>query len=156
MIRADVQAKIRELSQQIEEHNHRYYVLAQPVLSDYDFDMLLEELVKLEKQYPEFLSPQSPSLRVGGGLTKEFKTVKHRYSMLSLGNTYSEEELKEFDERVAKTLSASYEYVCELKYDGVAIGITYLNGVLHQAVTRGDGEKGDEVTTKVKTIRSIP
>jgi DNA ligase (NAD+) len=126
------------------------------VLSDYDFDMLLEELVKLEKQYPEFLSPQSPSLRVGGGLTKEFKTVKHRYSMLSLGNTYSEEELKEFDERVAKTLSASYEYVCELKYDGVAIGITYLNGVLHQAVTRGDGEKGDEVTTNVKTIRSIP
>lgn len=148
--------RIEELSRQIEEHNYRYYQLAQPTISDYEFDMMLEELIKLEKQFPEFLSPESPSQRVGGTITKEFKTVKHKYPMLSLGNTYSEEELKDFDERVKKALNESYEYVCELKYDGVAIGLTYVNGKLKQAVTRGDGEKGDDVTANVKTIKSIP
>lgn len=148
--------RIEELTKQIEEHNYRYYQLAQPTISDYEFDMLLEELIRLEKQFPEFLSPESPSQRVGGTITKEFKTVKHKYPMLSLGNTYSEEELKDFDERVKKALNESYEYVCELKYDGVAIGLTYVNGKLKQAVTRGDGEKGDDVTANVKTIKSIP
>ena len=118
--------------------------------------MLLDELVKLEKAHPEFLKSDSPSQRVGGQITKEFKNVKHKYPMLSLGNTYSESELADFDERVKKALNAPYEYVCELKYDGVAIGLTYKDGVLIQAVTRGDGESGDDVTTNVKTIRSIP
>jgi len=152
----EVNQRIAELSKTIEEHNYRYYVLAKPAISDYEFDMLLEELIKLEKEHPEFLSPDSPSQRVGGAITKEFKTIRHKYPMLSLGNTYSEDELKEFDERVIKTLSAPYEYVCELKYDGVAIGITYKHGKLHQAVTRGDGEKGDDVTANVRTIKSIP
>lgn len=148
--------RIEILTKQIEEHNYRYYQLAKPTISDYEFDMLLEELIKLEKEYPQFLSPESPSQRVGGTITKEFKTVKHKYPMLSLGNTYSEEELIEFDDRVKKALNDSYEYVCELKYDGVAIGLTYVNGKLKQAVTRGDGEKGDDVTANVKTIKSIP
>jgi DNA ligase (NAD+) len=156
MTSTEVKDRIDELSKTIEEHNYKYYVLAKPSINDYEFDMLLEELIRLEKEHPELLSPDSPSQRVGGTITKEFKTIKHKYAMLSLGNTYSEEELKEFDERVSKTLSAPYEYVCELKYDGVAIGITYKQGKLHQAVTRGDGEKGDDVTANVRTIKSIP
>jgi len=148
--------RIEELFELIEEHNHRYYVLAQPIISDYEFDMMLEELIKLEKEYPEFLKPDSPSQRVGGQITKEFKSVRHKYPMLSLGNTYSEADLTDFDERVRKTLGNHFEYVCELKYDGVAIGLTYQHGKLLQAVTRGDGEQGDDVTTNIKTIRSIP
>ena len=151
-----VKHKIEELSKQIEEHNYNYYVNAKPVISDFEFDKLLEELIKLEKEHPEYLKPDSPSQRVGGQITKEFKTVKHKYPMLSLGNTYSEEELRDFDDRIKKALNTDYEYVCELKYDGVAIGLTYTNGILVQAVTRGDGEKGDDVTTNVKTIKSIP
>ncbi len=147
---------IEELSKQIEDHNYNYYVVAKPVISDYEFDKMLEELIKLEKDHPEFLSPDSPSQRVGGQITKEFKTVKHKYPMLSLGNTYSEEDLTDFDDRIKKALNTDYEYVCELKYDGVAIGLTYKDGILVQAVTRGDGEKGDDVTTNVKTIKSIP
>jgi DNA ligase (NAD+) len=156
MTPTQAQHRIAELSKALEEHNYNYYVLAKPTISDYDFDMLLEELIRLEKEFPEFLSPDSPSQRVGGTVTKEFKTIKHKYPMLSLGNTYSEEELKEFDERVRKVLSDKFEYVCELKYDGVAIGITYKHGKLVQAVTRGDGEKGDEVTVNVRTIQSVP
>lgn len=148
--------KIEELSRQLDEHNYNYYVLSNPVISDYEFDQLLEELIRLEKAHPEYLSPNSPSQRVGGQITKEFKTVKHKYVMLSLGNTYSEEELIEFDDRVKKVLHSPYEYVCELKYDGVAIGLTYIDGKLVRAVTRGDGEQGDDVTTNVKTIKSIP
>jgi DNA ligase (NAD+) len=149
--------RIEQLVSELNEHNYKYYVLAQPVISDYDFDMLLEELGKLEKQYPEFLSPESPSQRVGGQITKSFETVAHRYPMLSLGNTYSAEELADFDSRVSKGLGGdAVNYVCELKYDGVAIGIRYVNGILTQAVTRGDGVQGDDVTTNVKTIRSIP
>src|SRR4051812_22058260 len=109
---------IEALSKQIEEHNYNYYVLSNSTISDFEFDKLLEELIKLEKEHPEYLSPDSPSQRVGGQVTKEFKTVKHKYPFLSLGNTYSEEELQDFDDRVKKALPGTYEYVCELKYDG--------------------------------------
>ncbi|MES2593294.1 MAG: NAD-dependent DNA ligase LigA [Bacteroidota bacterium] len=151
-----IKHRIEELSSQIEGHNYNYYVNANSTVSDFEFDQLLEELIKLEKEHPEYLQPDSPSQRVGGQITKEFKTVKHKYPMLSLGNTYSEQDLTDFDDRVKKALNTPYEYVCELKYDGVAIGLTYRNGILVQAVTRGDGEKGDDVTTNVKTIKSIP
>jgi DNA ligase (NAD+) len=157
MNKEQIRKRIEELTHEIDEHNHRYYVLSDPQIGDYEFDVMLEELVKLEKENPEFLSASSPSQRVGGGITKEFTTVKHRYPMLSLGNTYSMEELADFDERVRKGLGGEEaEYVCELKYDGVAIGLRYENGVLVQAVTRGDGVHGDDVTTNAKTIGSIP
>ncbi|MBK5285551.1 MAG: NAD-dependent DNA ligase LigA, partial [Bacteroidia bacterium] len=148
--------KIEQLTREIDEHNYKYYVLDNPSITDLEFDKLLEELIRLEKEFPDLLSPESPSQRVGGAITKSFKTVKHSYPMLSLSNTYSEEELKDFDERIRKTITDKFEYDCELKYDGVSISLTYVNGVLTQAVTRGDGEKGDDVTTNVKTIRSIP
>jgi len=151
-----VKHRIEELSKKIEEYNYNYYVLTEPTISDFEFDKLLEELIKLEKEHPEYLKPDSPSQRVGGQITKEFKTVKHKHPMLSLGNTYSEADLTDFDDRIKKALNTEYEYVCELKYDGVAIGLTYKDGILIQAVTRGDGEKGDDVTTNVKTIKSIP
>lgn len=148
--------RVQELTRLLNEHNYRYYVLAQPSISDYEYDMLLEELIKLEQEFPHFLDPNSPSQRVGGEVTKKFPVVRHKYPMLSLGNTYSKEELQEFDTKVRKTLGNSFEYVCELKFDGVAIGITYNNGTLLRAVTRGDGVQGDEVTTNIKTIRSLP
>jgi DNA ligase (NAD+) len=149
--------RIAALSKEIEEHNYRYYQSAEPIISDFEFDQLLEDLIRLEKQFPEFLDANSPSQRVGGGITKEFETVKHRFPMLSLGNTYSKDELEEFDQRVRKGLGVdTVDYVCELKYDGVAIGIRYKNGELMQAVTRGDGVQGDDVTTNIRTIRSIP
>ncbi len=156
MTTTDARAQIADLSKTLEEHNYLYYVLHQPRISDYEYDILMQALINLEKANPELLFPESPSQRVGGAITKEFKTVVHKYPMLSLGNTYNEQELQEFDDRVSKMLSEPYEYVCELKYDGVAIGITYKKGVLAQAVTRGDGEKGDEVTANVRTIKSIP
>jgi DNA ligase (NAD+) len=149
-------ARIQELTDQINEHNYRYYVLARPVITDYDFDMLLEELGRLEKEFPEFESPDSPTKRVGGEITKEFMQVRHKYPMLSLANTYSEEEIRDFENRIKKIIEAPVDYVCELKYDGVSISLTYRNGSLVRAVTRGDGEQGDDVTTNVKTIRTIP
>ncbi len=152
----EVKRKIEDLSSEIEKHNYNYYSLSKPEISDYDFDKLLEELIALENEYPEFQLPDSPSQKVGGTVTKEFKTVKHKYPMLSLENTYSEEEIWDFDKRVKKIIGNDVEYVCELKYDGVAIGITYVNGSLIKAVTRGDGVKGDDVTNNVKTIKSIP
>ena len=152
----EARQKVRELSKKINEHNHRYYVLAQPVISDYDFDMMLEELIFLEKQFPELLDKNSPSQRVGGQITKKFAAVKHKFPMLSLGNTYNRSELLDFDKRVAKSLGTDYEYVCELKFDGVAIGLTYENGEFIRAVTRGDGVQGDEVTNNIRTIGSIP
>ncbi|MFL5762793.1 MAG: NAD-dependent DNA ligase LigA [Bacteroidia bacterium] len=151
-----IKNKIEKLSRELEEHNYAYYVLSNPTISDFEFDKMLEELIRLEKEHPEYLSPQSPSQRVGGQVTKEFKSVKHKYPMLSLSNTYNEEELRDFDERVKKAGVSAYEYVCELKYDGVSISLTYIDGKLTQAVTRGDGEKGDDVTANVKTISSIP
>ena len=127
-----------------------------PTITDYEFDRLLEELILLEKEFPEFADPASPSQRVGGGITKEFRQVRHTSPMLSLGNTYSEEEVRDFEERIHKLLGEETEYICELKFDGVAIGLTYRDGVLVQAVTRGDGVQGDDVTTNVRTIHSIP
>jgi DNA ligase (NAD+) len=152
----EARQKVRELTKKINEHNHRYYVLAQPVISDYEFDMMLEELISIEKQFPELLDKNSPSQRVGGQITKKFAAVKHKFPMLSLGNTYSRSELIDFDKRVAKSLGTDYEYVCELKFDGVAIGLTYENGEFIRAVTRGDGVQGDEVTNNIRTIGSIP
>ena len=152
----DAKKRIEELSNQIENHNYNYYVLSQPTISDFDFDMLLNDLIKLEKEFPQFALPDSPTQRVGGQVTKEFETVRHRYPMMSLGNTYSREELADFDERVRKLIGNDFEYVCELKFDGVAIGLAYENGKLLRAVTRGDGVQGDDVTVNVKTIKSIP
>jgi DNA ligase (NAD+) len=153
---AEVQAKIQALSAELKEHNYRYYVLAEPSISDHQFDIKLKELEALEKQYPEFTLSDSPTQHVGGSLLEEFKTVPHKRRMLSLGNTYSEEELLEFDERVRKSLGiAEVEYVCELKIDGLAISLFYENGQLAQAITRGDGFQGDDVTENVKTIRSV-
>src|SRR6201993_2974240 len=164
MTEQQVKQKIEELSKEIEKHNYNYYVLDKNVISDYDFDMLLEELIKLEKQFPQFLSPDSPSQRIGGQITKEFTTVQHKYPMLSLSNSYSKDELTDFDERVKKGLGitgndlfgGNVEYVCELKFDGLSISLTYEHGKLARAVTRGDGVQGDDVTTNAKTIRSIP
>ena len=152
----EISAKILALSNELNDHNYRYYVLAEPVISDQEFDLKLKELEVLEKQFPEFALPNSPTKTVGGGLLDEFKTVPHKRRMLSLGNTYSEEELLEFDERVRKSLGIdAVEYVCELKIDGLAISLFYENGQLIQAVTRGDGFQGDDVTENVKTIRSV-
>ncbi len=152
----EISAKILALSNELNDHNYRYYVLAEPVISDQEFDLKLKELEALEKQFPEFALPNSPTKTVGGGLLDEFKTVTHKRRMLSLGNTYSEEELLEFDERVRKSLGIdAVEYVCELKIDGLAISLFYENGQLIQAVTRGDGFQGDDVTENVKTIRSV-
>jgi DNA ligase (NAD+) len=157
MTKEQIRKRIEELSREIDEHNYHYYVESNPSISDFEFDKLLEELQQLEKENPEFLFPDSPSQRVGGQVTKEFVNVKHRYPFLSLANTYSEEELGEFDERVKKGLGGDdVEYACELKYDGLAIGLKYENGKLAQAVTRGDGVQGDDVTTNAKTIGSIP
>jgi DNA ligase (NAD+) len=152
----DVKARIEYLRKEITRHNFNYYALSAPEISDYEFDQLLSELIKLENQYPQYYDPESPTQRVGGAITKEFKQIRHRYPMLSLGNTYSEQELADFDERIRKVLTEPYEYICELKYDGVAIGLTYSGGRLQYAVTRGDGETGDDVTDNVKTIHAIP
>ncbi len=153
----DSSHKIDQLRKELDEHNYKYYVLAEPTISDFQFDQKLEELIALEKEHPEHFSANSPSQRVGGQVTREFQTVKHQYPMLSLGNTYSDEELVDFDDRVKKGLgTGAVEYVCELKYDGVAIGIRYEKGELVQAVTRGDGVQGDDVTANVRTIRSVP
>jgi len=156
MNKEEAKISIRQLVEDINNHNYRYYVLADPIISDYDFDMLLEKLVSLEKEFPEFKQPDSPSQRVGGSVTSEFASAKHTYPMLSLSNTYSEIELREFDERVRKLVDGKYEYICELKFDGLSISLTYENGLLIRALTRGDGERGDDVTTNIRTIRSIP
>ena len=152
----EAQDKIQALTEELKEHNYNYYVLAQPTISDFDFDQKLKELQKLEEEFPQFAQDDSPTKRVGGEISKEFKTVKHRYPMLSLGNTYSREDLADFDARIRKAIGDEFEFICELKYDGLAIGLSYKNGKLVQAVTRGDGVQGDEVTTNVRTIRSIP
>lgn len=152
----EAKARIEELSRLINYHNHLYYVLDRPEISDFAFDMLLEELIGLEKRFPQYALPDSPTQRVGGAVTKSFTSVKHRFPMLSLSNSYSEGEIMDFHQRVSKLLDEPAEYVCELKYDGVAISLRYEDGLLVQAVTRGDGTQGDDVTTNVKTIRSIP
>ena len=156
MTRDQAQLRIEELSRLLDQHNYNYYVLAAPTITDYAFDMLMEELIRLENQFPDLAAADSPTKRVGGEVTKQFQTVQHRYAMLSLSNSYNEGEIREFHKRVVKTLEQEVEYVCELKYDGLAISILYENGKLIQAITRGDGSQGDDVTTNVKTIRSIP
>jgi DNA ligase (NAD+) len=148
--------RIQAISTELKQHNYNYYVLAMPTISDFDFDKKLEELISLEKQFPDFAYPDSPSQKVGGFITKEFVTVKHRWPMLSLGNTYNEQELLDFDQRIRKAIGDNFEYVCELKFDGLSMSVTYENGKLVRAVTRGDGTQGDEVTTNVRTIHSIP
>lgn len=153
----EAKSRILALSAEINKHNQLYYDQSNSVISDYDFDMLLEELIHLEKEFPEFKMDDSPSQRVGGSISKSFEQHTHKNPMLSLGNTYSQEELSDFDQRVKKFANIeTVEYVCELKYDGVAISLLYKNGVLDKAVTRGDGVKGDVVTHNIKTIRSIP
>lgn len=153
----DAADRMRLLTDKINYHNELYYQKSQTEISDFEFDQLLNELIELEKQYPELKAPDSPTQRVGGTITKEFATVVHKYPMLSLGNTYSAEELRDFDARIAKGLDGdAYEYICELKFDGVSISLIYENGILTKAVTRGDGVRGDDVTTNIKTIRSLP
>lgn len=148
--------RIITLTAELNRHNYNYYMLDAPVISDYEFDQLLRELQDLEKQYPQFAQPDSPTQRVGGTITKKFETVQHVYPMLSLGNTYSEEELADFETRIKNIVNEDIEYACELKYDGLAISIWYENGVMTRAVTRGDGTKGDDVTANVRTIKSVP
>lgn len=155
MERKAAEHRIAELSKELEYHNHRYYVLADPVISDLEFDGKLKELEALERAFPDLASPNSPTQRVGGDITKGFPTVQHRYPMLSLGNTYSREEVVEFVSRVEKAIGPT-RYSMELKYDGVAISLTYKDGELVSGVTRGDGEKGEDITANIRTIRSIP
>ncbi len=152
----EARQKIDKLTADLRDHNYRYYVLAEPVISDKEFDLLLKELEALEKEYPDFQHIDSPTVVVGGGITKEFETIQHAVPMLSLGNTYSEQELIDFDQRVRKIIGDDFEYTTELKFDGFALGITYENGTMVRAVTRGDGTSGDDVTTNVRTIRSLP
>jgi len=157
MTKKEAKKEILELSEKINYYNYQYYQKDNSVISDHEFDILLERLIKLEQDFSEFKFEDSPSQRVGGTITKNFQTVIHRYPMLSLGNTYSKEELKEFDQRVQKGLGGEdYQYFCELKFDGVAISLTYENGILKRAVTRGDGTKGDDITNNAKTIKTIP
>jgi|TARA_B100000795_G_C22798273_1_gene440492 DNA ligase (NAD+) len=156
MNKAEAEIKIKVLTNELSVHNHSYYVLALPTISDFQFDKMLTELQALELEFPDLALFTSPTKRVGGEITKDFETVTHKYRMLSLSNSYSKEDLFEFEKRIKKILEEEVEYVCELKYDGVAIGLRYVNGKLVQAVTRGDGARGDDVTTNVKTIGSIP
>ncbi len=153
----DIEQKIKLLRKIIREHNHNYYVLDAATISDYDFDILLKELETLEAKYPEYYDPNSPSQRVGGSITKDFITVTHKNRMYSLANSYSKEDLQDWEARVQKGLGIDHvQYTCELKYDGASINLTYKNGQLLTAVTRGDGFQGDDATANVKTIRSIP
>ncbi|MDR2383542.1 MAG: NAD-dependent DNA ligase LigA [Prevotellaceae bacterium] len=157
MVTADIIQRVNFLRKELDRLNHEYYVLNSPTVDDFVYDRLMAELAELEKQNPELQSPESPTVRVGSDITKEFIQVRHKYPMLSLSNTYSKEEIEEFDARIKKETGIdNIEYVCELKFDGTAIGLTYKNGILTQAVTRGDGEQGDDVTANVRTIRSVP
>ena len=151
-----VKEKIDQLRAELHQHNYNYYVLNAPEISDKEFDDLMRELQDLEKEHPEYQDDNSPTMRVGSDLNKNFTQVAHKYPMLSLGNTYSENEVTDFYERVKKALNEDFEICCELKYDGTSISLTYEDGKLVRAVTRGDGEKGDDVTDNVKTIRTIP
>ena len=151
-----VKDKIKALREALEQHNYNYYVLSAPTISDREFEEMMKELQILEEAHPEYADPHSPTQRVGSDLSKEFEQVVHKYPMLSLGNTYSEDEVKDFYERIARDLNEPFEIVAELKYDGTSISLTYEDGRLVRAVTRGDGTRGDDVTANVKTIRSVP
>ena len=157
MSQDDTYQLILQLRNDLHRHNYNYYVLNTPTISDQEFDQLLKKLTKLEEENPQFSDPNSPTQRVGSDITSEFEQVAHSYPMMSLGNTYSPSEIADFDQRVKKQLgSEQVEYLCELKYDGTAISLTYKNGQLLRAVTRGDGTKGDDVTVNIRTIKSIP
>jgi DNA ligase (NAD+) len=153
----EIKEQILALRKALHDHNYRYYVLDDPIISDYEFDQSLRELAALEKQYPEYHDPNSPSLRVGGGVTKDFPTVVHEFPMYSLDNAYSGQELLDWEKRVEKGLGTDeVSYTCELKYDGASISLTYDRGVLERAVTRGDGTQGDDVTQNIRTIPTVP
>lgn len=155
--RTDAEKRILTLTRELHQHNHNYYVLAAPTISDYEFDMLLKELEQLEEAYPDLRQPDSPTLRVGGDITKEFPTFRHLRPMLSLQNTYSREELEDFDTQVQKLSEGRpYSYIVQKKFDGASLSLHYQNGLLMHGTTRGDGVQGDEITTNVKTIRTIP
>ena len=155
--KSDIKKRIDALSEELHQHNYNYYVLNSPTISDYEFDMKLKELQSLEDAYPEFRSPNSPTQRVGSDINQEFRQVAHRYPMLSLANTYNKEEVRDFYERVSTGLDGeNFEICAELKFDGLSISLTYIDGELSQAVTRGDGNVGDDVTANIRTIRSIP
>ena len=152
-----IQQKIQSLRDELNQHNYRYYVLDNASISDFDFDIKLKELEKLEEENPEFFDANSPTQRVGGTITKNFETITHKNRMYSLDNSYSKEDLLDWEKRVQKILGTKEtEYTCELKYDGASINLTYENGRFKKAVTRGDGFQGDEVTNNIKTILSIP
>ena len=148
--------RIFRLRKELNRHNYNYYVISQPEISDFEYDMMLNDLTELEKRFPDFFDENSPTQRIGDDRNQVFVQVEHKYPMLSLGNTYSQDELNDFDTRVKKIIGSDFEYVCELKYDGAAISLLYADGKLKQAVTRGDGVRGDDVTANVKTIKSIP
>ena len=153
----DEKQRIEQLRRELHEHNYKYYVLNQPEISDYDFDQLMHELQDLEARHPEMADPNSPTQRVGSDLQSEFRQVVHKYPMLSLANTYNEQDVRDWYESVRKGLAGEpFEVCCEMKYDGLSISLTYVDGRLTQAVTRGDGVRGDDVTQNVKTIKSIP
>jgi DNA ligase (NAD+) len=152
----EIEAKIKALRNELEQHNYDYYVLSNPTISDYDFDIKLKELQVLEEAHPEFADPDSPTQRVGSDISKEFVQIEHRYPMLSLGNTYSEEEVRDFYDRTRRALNEPFEIVGELKFDGTSISLLYEHGRLAHAITRGDGTRGDDVTANARTIRSIP
>lgn len=152
----DVKEQLEALRTELRQHNYNYYVLDQPSIADFDFDMKLKQLQDLEAKHPEYDDPNSPSLRVGGEVTKNFETVVHEHRMYSLDNSYSKDDLLDWEKRIEKTVDGKVEFVCELKYDGASISITYENGVLSKAVTRGDGSQGDNVTANIKTIKSVP
>jgi DNA ligase (NAD+) len=156
MIQDEAKLRIDTLTHDLEEHNHSYYIQNNPTISDFDFDQLLKELEDLESKFPSLAHLNSPTKRVGGDITKKFQSVIHDYPMLSLSNSYSKEEIVEFESRARKLTDADMEYVCELKYDGVAIGIKYVNGLFQRAVTRGDGSRGEDVSANVRTIKTIP
>ena len=154
----NIRKRIEELRDRIREHDHKYYVLAEPTISDYEYDKLIKELEKLESDNPGLITPDSPTQRVGKDLTKDFRPVNHQVPMLSLSNTYNEEELFDFDRRVREALPVGekVEYVVEMKMDGASVSINYVDGYLKTAATRGDGVVGEEITTNIKTIRSVP
>src|SRR5690625_2478563 len=150
----NIQEKIQLLREELHQHNYHYYILDNPIISDFEFDQKLKELQDLENQYPDFFDPNSPTQRVGGGITKNFPTIVHEYRMYSLDNSYSIEDLRDWENRIKKVIDDKIEFVCELKYDGASISIEYENGLLKNAVTRGDGFQDDEVTANIRTIHS--